>query len=70
MITTGVGWRTKPRLHPSTNLETLLNSGIDIMDLPLTESGNRHVVVIQDLFTKWPFVFPVPDQRALGSHTC
>ena len=25
--------------------------GIDMMDLPLTESGNRHVVVVQDLFT-------------------
>ena len=22
------------------------------------------MVVIQDLFTKWPFVFPVPDQKA------
>ena len=37
--------------------------GIDVMDLPLTDTGNRHVVVILDLFTKWPFVFPVPDQR-------
>lgn len=28
--------------------------GIDIMDLPLTDQGNKHdiVVVIQDLFTK------------------
>ena len=34
------------------------------MDLPQTEDGNKHVVVVQDLFTKWPFVFPVPDQRA------
>ena len=34
------------------------------MDLPLTEDGNRHVVVIQDLFTKWPFIFAVPDQKA------
>lgn len=34
------------------------------MDLPVTERGNRHVVVIQDLFSKWPMVFPVPDQKA------
>ena len=34
------------------------------MDLPITESGNKHVVVFQDMFTKWPLVFPVPDQRA------
>ena len=33
------------------------------MDLPPTEQGNRHVVVVQDLFTKWPFAFAVPDQK-------
>ena len=37
---------------------------IDVMYLPLTEEGNRHVVVIQDLFTKWPFIYAVPDQKA------
>ena len=35
--------------------------GVDIMELPKTASGNTHMVVFQDLFTKWPFVFPVPD---------
>ena len=35
------------------------------MDLPVTERGNKHVVVFQDLFTKWPMVFPLPDQKAL-----
>ena len=34
------------------------------MYIPLTDGGNRHVVVIQDLFTKWLFIFPVPDQKA------
>ena len=38
---------------------------IDIMDLPETEMGNCHVDVFQDFLTKWPMVFPVPDQRAL-----
>lgn len=33
------------------------------MDLPLTDRGNKHVVVIQDLFAKWPLVFAVPDQK-------
>ena len=32
--------------------------GVDIMDLPVTEVGNRHVVVFQDFLTKWPLVFP------------
>ena len=34
------------------------------MDLPLTEKGNKYVVIVQDLFNKWPLVFPVPDQKA------
>ena len=34
------------------------------MDLPLTENGNRHVVVFQDFLSKWPLVFLVPDQKA------
>ena len=37
--------------------------GLDIMDLPTIEQGNKHVVVFQDYFTKRPMVFPVPDQK-------
>ena len=37
--------------------------GIDIMDLPKTSQGNKHVVVVQDFPSKWPFVFTVPDQK-------
>ena len=35
------------------------------MDLPRTEAGNKHVVVFQDFVSKWPFVFSVPDQKAV-----
>lgn len=34
------------------------------MDWPSTECGNKHIVVFQDMLTKWPLVFPVPDQHA------
>jgi len=34
------------------------------MDLPTTVQGNKHVLVFQDLFTKWPMVYAVPDQRS------
>ena len=37
--------------------------GLDIMDLPMTDQGNKHVVVFQDYFSKWPMVFAVPDQK-------
>uniref|UniRef100_A0A146MBF8 RNA-directed DNA polymerase n=1 Tax=Lygus hesperus TaxID=30085 RepID=A0A146MBF8_LYGHE len=32
--------------------------------LPVTQRGNRHVVVAIDPFTKWPEAFPVPDIQA------
>ena len=35
------------------------------MDLPVTELGNRHVVVFQDFLTKWSLVFLVPDHKAV-----
>ena len=38
--------------------------GINIMELPVTKKGNRYVVVLQDVFTKWPLVFPTPDQKS------
>ena len=40
--------------------------GIDIMDLPCTERGNKHVLVIQCFLTNWPCVFPMPDQKTSG----
>ena len=62
-ISTGVGRITKPPLQPIPVSRPFQILGIDIMDLPLTERGNRHVVVILDLFTKWQFIFAVPDQK-------
>ena len=34
------------------------------MDLPKTSSGNKHVIVFQDYLSKWPMVYPMPDQKA------
>jgi len=33
------------------------------MELPLTVRGNRYAIVFWDLFTKWPMVYAVPDQK-------
>ena len=35
------------------------------MDLPKTIDGNCHVLVFQDYLTKWPLVYPIPDQKAV-----
>lgn len=34
------------------------------MKLPLTDDGNRYVLVFQDFLTKWPMVFAMPDQKS------
>ena len=62
-VATGTGRRNRPPLQPIPVSRPFQILGIDVMDLPPTERGNRHVVVVQDLFTKWPFAFAVPDQK-------
>ena len=54
-----------PFLHPIPVGRPFQIVGVDIMDLPKTKRGNQHVVVFQDFLTKWPLVFPVPDQKSL-----
>ena len=53
----------RPPLHPIPVSRPFEIIGVDIMDLPPIKSGNRHVV-FQDFLTKFPLVYPVPDQKA------
>ena len=64
-IVNGTGRVNRPPLHPIPVQRPFQIIGVDIMDLPMTTSGNRHVVVFQDFLTKWPLAFPVPDQKAI-----
>jgi len=63
-VVSGTDRQHRPPLKPIPIQRPFQKVGVDIMDLPCTERGNKHVVVFQDMFTKWPLVFPVPDQRA------
>ena len=63
-IVSGGGRVVKPPLHPIEVQRPFQIIGVDIMDLPLTDRGNRHVLVFQDHFTKWPMVYPIPDQKS------
>ena len=62
-VVSGNGRVSKPPLHPIPVSRPFQILGIDIMDLPLTDQGNKHVVLIQVLFTKWSMAFAVPDQK-------
>ena len=37
--------------------------GIDVIELQQTKQGNRLVLVLLDLFSKWPMVFAMTDQK-------
>ena len=37
--------------------------GVDVMELPCTDKGNKYLIVFQDLFTKRPRAFPTPAQK-------
>ena len=38
--------------------------GVDIIQFLRLRQGNQYAVVFMDYLTKWPEVFPVPDQTA------
>ena len=52
----------QPPLQPIPVQRPFQMWGVDIMELPRTKRSNRYVIVFQDFFTKWPLVFPTPDQ--------
>ena len=59
----GAGSVGKPPLQSIPVQRPFQIIGVDIMDLPKTERGNKHVLVFKDFLTKWPMVYPVPDQK-------
>ena len=62
-VVSGGGRVQRPPLHPIPVSRPFQIIGVDVMDLPKTTLGNKHVLVFQDLFTKWPMVFAIPDQK-------
>ncbi|KAL5481622.1 hypothetical protein EMCRGX_G021819 [Ephydatia muelleri] len=63
-IATGGGRPVKLLLSPIPVQRPFQIFGVDLMELPATSQGNKYVVVFQDFFSKWPLVFPVPDQKS------
>ena len=63
LIVKGSGRHRPPPLRPIQVSRPFQVLGVDIMDLPKSSSGNKHVLVFQDYFTKWPMVYAIPDQK-------
>jgi hypothetical protein len=54
-----------PPLHPIPVHHVFQIVGVDIMDLPKTEAGSKHVVFFQYFLSKYHLVFPTPDQKSV-----
>ena len=52
-----------PPLQPMPVSHDFQIVGVDVMDLPKTECGNKHVLDFQDFLSKWPMVSPTSDQK-------
>ena len=57
----GPGRSVHPFLQPILVGGPFHRVGVDVLQLPLTFSGNQYAVVFMDYFTKWPQVFAVPN---------
>jgi len=55
---------TSEELHPLPVQQPFDRVGIDLLQLPLTTLGNRHVIVATDYLTKWVEARAVPDKTA------
>ena len=62
-IVTGGGRHHRAPLHPIPVSRPFQIVGVDIMELPQTNRGNKYVLVFQDFLTEWPLAFPMPDQK-------
>ena len=62
-ISRHVGQAVQPPLTPI----PVAGLGVDVIEFPMSSSGNQYAVVFVDYLTKWPEVFTTPDQFALTS---
>ena len=53
-----------PSLHPIPVSDTWNNVGIDLIQLPVSSSGNRYCITLTDYFSKWAEAMPIPTKEA------
>ena len=64
LTATGSDWHFRASIHPIPVQRPFQIVGVDVMELPGTEQGNKYVV-FQDMFTKWPMIYAVLDQKTV-----
>ena len=64
MVVVASGQVHQPLLKPIHVQQAFQIMRVDVMELPRTKQENRYSVIFQDFITQWPFVFPMPDQKA------
>lgn len=62
--TYGTGKAVYPPLTPIPVAGPFDRIGVDVIQFPRSSSGNQYAIVFMDYLTKWPEVFPSPDQTA------
>ena len=60
----GTGRRHRAPLHPLPVSGPFERIGVDIMEMPQTERGNRYVIVFADYLTKWVEACATQDQTS------
>jgi len=69
LIVKGSRRHRPPPLRPVQVSRPFQVLGVDIMDLPKSSSRNKHVLVFQDYFTKWPMCMLIPTKRHIELST-
>jgi len=52
-----------PPLHPIPVSHPFQIVDIDLMELLQIKKGNKYVIFLQDYLTKWPLIYPTPNQK-------
>ena len=60
-----IGKQERPPLTPIPVTGPFDRVGVDVVQFAKSQNGNKYAGVFVDYLTKWPEVFPTPDQSAL-----
>ena len=65
MVDTGLGyWKVELDADARQKSDFVTRLGVDVLQLPTSNTGNRYVVCFVDYLTKWVEDFATSDQRA------